>query len=204
MSVMINLLPWREVKRERQTRRFYVLLVAMLVLGTGLSALLAQYYQAELEAQRERNRYITTQTRQLEADIRALRGYQDDASALSDQLALFQTLQKERVQTVHLFNGVTQSLADGVVYRRLARSGDTLSATADAGSNRQASEQLRRIEQMPGLGVPVLAEIRSEGARQVFRFDVQQQDVALERDAADDAAEDAAEEDSGQPSGGAP
>lgn len=184
MSVMINLLPWREEKRQRQTRRFHLLLVAMLVLGTALGFLAAQLYQAELEAQRERNRYITEQTRQLEADIREVRGYEEDATELSDQLVLFQTLQNERVKTVRVFNEIAQSVANGVIYQRLSRRGDTLSATAEAGSDRQVSEQLRRIEQMPGLGVPTFTEVESDrdSARRVFRFDVNQQSVTSNGD----------------------
>ncbi|MDR5899198.1 PilN domain-containing protein [Halomonas vilamensis] len=184
MSAMINLLPWREEKRQRQTRRFHLLLVAMLVLGTALGFLVARFYQAELEAQRERNRYITEQTRQLEADIREVRNYEEDATELSDQLALFQTLQQERVKTVRVFNEIAQSVANGVIYQSLSRSGDTLSATAEAGSERQVSEQLRHIEQMPGLGVPTFTEVESDSdsARRVFRFEVKQQSVAPQPD----------------------
>ncbi|NYS61602.1 PilN domain-containing protein [Vreelandella salicampi] len=184
MSVMINLLPWREEKRQRQTRRFHLLLVAMLVLGTALGFLVARLYQAELEAQRERNHYITEQSRQLEANISEVRGYEEDAAELSDQLALFQTLQNERVKTVRVFNEIAQSVASGVIYQRLSRRGDTLSATAEAGSDRQVSEQLRRIEKMPGLGVPQFTEVESDSdsARRIFRFEVNQQSVTPKDD----------------------
>ncbi|MYL23349.1 fimbrial assembly protein [Halomonas alkaliantarctica] len=184
MSVMINLLPWREERRQRQTRRFHILLVAMLVLGTALGFVVARLYQAELEAQRERNRYITAQIQELEADISEVRGYEEDAVELSNQLELFQKLQNERIKTVRVFNEIAQSVANGVIYQRLSRSGDTLSATAEAGSDRQVSEQLRRIEQMPGLGVAQFTELESDSdsARRVFRFEVKQQSVASDDD----------------------
>jgi type IV pilus assembly protein PilN len=181
---MINLLPWREERRQKQTRRFHLLLVAMLVLGTALGFLVARLYQAELEAQRERNRFITAQTRQLEAEISDVRGYEEEAIELSDQLELFQTLQNERAKTVRVFNEIAQSVANGVIYQRLSRRGDTLSATAEAGSDRQVSEQLRRIEQMPGFGVPTFTEVESDSdsARRVFRFEVNQQSVTAKGD----------------------
>lgn len=189
MSVMINLLPWREEKRQRQTRRFHLLLVAMLVLGTAMGFLVARLYQAELEAQRERNHYITEQSRQLEANIREVRGYEEDAAELSDQLALFQTLQNERVKTVRVFNEIARSVVNGVIYQRLSRNGDTLSAMAGAGSDRQVSEQLRRIEKMPGLGVPRFTEVESDSdsARRIFRFEVNQQSVTPKDDEAADS-----------------
>ncbi|WP_075878679.1 PilN domain-containing protein [Vreelandella massiliensis] len=200
MSVMINLLPWREERRQRQTRRFHILLVAMLVLGTALGFVVARLYQAELETQRERNRYITAQIQELEADISEVRGYEEDAVELSNQLELFQTLQNERIKTVRVFNEIAQSVANGVIYQRLSRSGDTLSATAEAGSDRQVSEQLRRIEQMPGLGVAQFTELESDSdsARRVFRFEVKQQSVASDDDGTADGDADGDAEGSDQ------
>lgn len=58
MSLTINLLAWREARRERRTRRFQLLLLAMLMVGSGLGFGVARYYQAELGAQSQRNDYI--------------------------------------------------------------------------------------------------------------------------------------------------
>ena len=71
---------------------------------------------------------------------------------------------------------MAESVANGVIYQRLAKNGNTVSVTAVAGSERQVSEQLRRIADLPGLAVPSLSAVESEqnGSGRVFRFEVEQ------------------------------
>jgi len=183
MSVIINLLPWREVRRERRTRHIQLLLVSMLILGIGLGFGVARYYQSAFEAQEARNQYILQQTEQLDKDISDVRRYEEQVAQINEQLALFQSLQHERVQTVQLFNAVAQSMVPGIVYQHLERSGETISVTARAGTDRQVSEQLRRIALAPALGVPALSEVENaageEAAGRQFRFVVEQRGNAV-------------------------
>ncbi|WNK19526.1 fimbrial assembly protein [Halomonas piscis] len=175
MSVRINLLPWRAARRERRTRRVQLWLVGMLIAGTALGFGVARYYQAALDAQQERNQYIRQQTERLDEAIRDVTQYERQVEQFREQIALFASLQDERLQTIRLLNGVSQSVAQGVVYQRLARSDDEVSVTARAGSDRQISEQLRRIAQLPAMGVPRFSEVESESeTRRQFRFRVEQ------------------------------
>jgi type IV pilus assembly protein PilN len=178
MSVIINLLPWREVRRERRTRHIQLLLVSMLILGIGLGFGVARYYQSAFEAQEARNQYILQQTEQLDKDISDVRRYEEQVAQINEQLDLFRTLQNERLQTVRLFNAVAQSVVPGVVYQYLGRDRKAVSVTARAGTDRQVSEQLRRIALAPALGVPVLSEVENaagdDAVGRQFRFVVEQ------------------------------
>ncbi|WP_249976887.1 PilN domain-containing protein [Vreelandella olivaria] len=184
MSININLLPWREARREKRTRTFYGVLLFMLLMGVALGLGVSNIYQHQLAAQQQRNAFIATRIDRLNNEIVDVQRYQSDAERLSEQLRLFQALHNERINTVQLFNDLAASVVDGVVYQRLSRSDDRVSLSAVAGNERQVSEQLRQIANMPGLGVPVLSEVASgqgESAR-VFQFDVIQSST-------DDAAE---------------
>ena len=92
------------------------------------------------------------------------------------------------IGTVQLFNNIAASVVDGVVYQRLSRSGEQVSFSAMAGSERQVSDQLRQIASMPGFGVPQLSEVASgeDGTSRVFQFDVVQS-VAEEAAAEEEA-----------------
>ena len=85
---------------------------------------------------------------------------------------------------MQLFNDVAESVANGVIYQRLSKSGNNVSVTAVAGSERQVPEQLRRIAALPGLAVPSLLAVESEqnGSGRVFRFDVEQTATVLPQD----------------------
>ncbi|GAB2719729.1 PilN domain-containing protein [Halomonas garicola] len=193
MHVKINLLPWRAARRERRTRRVKLWLVAMLIAGTALGFGVARYYQAALEVQQERNQYIRQQTERLDKNIRDVKQYESQVNQFKEQIALFASLQDERLQTIRLLNAVSESVAQGVVYQHLARTDDEVSVTARAGSDRQISEQLRRIAQLPAMGVPRFSEVESESdtVRQ-FRFRVQQKRAGDDGMAAEDG--DTAEE----------
>jgi type IV pilus assembly protein PilN len=184
---MINLLPWREVRRERLTRRFYTLLVLTLLSGATLGGAIAFYYYAELEAQQQRNDFIRQQISQLDADIRRVSEFKSDADELSERLASYQNLQNARGATVALFNDISASMADGVVYQRLARNAQLLSVTAEAGTDRQVSEQLRRVAGEQRLGTPSLSEVEREAdsSRRLFRFEVRQTEMASGNEEAD-------------------
>ncbi|MEL7981695.1 PilN domain-containing protein [Vreelandella titanicae] len=181
MSMTINLLPWREAQRERRTRKFYVVVAGMLVVGVVLGLLVAHFYQLKLAAQQQRNAYISNHIERLNADIESVSRYSSDAERLGEQIAVFQALQTERMDAVQLFNDVAESVANGVIYQRLSKSGNNVSVTAVADSERQVSEQLRRIAALPGLAVPSLLAVESEqnGSGRVFRFDVEQTTAAL-------------------------
>lgn len=176
MSITINLLPWREAQREQRTRKFYAIVAGMLVFGVALGLMISQYYQLKLAAQEQRNAYVSDQIEQLNADIDGVSRYASDAERLGEQIAVFQALKAEQTNTVQLFNDVANSVANGVIYQRLAKSGNSVSVTAVAGSERQVSEQLRRIAALPGLGVPSLSAVENDqnGTGRLFRFDVNQ------------------------------
>ncbi|MFP3341306.1 PilN domain-containing protein [Vreelandella venusta] len=184
MSININLLPWREARREKRTRSFYGVVGLMLLAGVALGLGVSQLYQQQLSAQQQRNAYITQHIERLNNEIADVQRYQQTAARLGEQLTLFQTLQAERVSTVQLFNEIAASVVDGVVYQRLTRSGEQVSFSAMAGSERQVSDQLRQIASMPGLGVPLLSEVASgqDGNSRVFQFEVVQSSVADARE----------------------
>ena len=176
MSMNINLLPWREAQRERRTRQFYLIVACMLIVGVVLGLLISHYYQLKLAAQQQRNAYVSDHIERLNADIEGVSRYATDAERLGEQIAVFQALQSEQTDTVQLFNDVANSVANGVIYQRLAKNGNSVSVTAVAGSERQVSEQLRRIAALPGLGVPSLSAVESDqsSSGRLFRFDVEQ------------------------------
>ncbi|MGQ7260888.1 PilN domain-containing protein [Vreelandella sp. V005] len=180
----INLLPWREAQRERRTRKFYVAVAGMLVVGVALGLLISHYYQLKLAAQQQRNAYVSNHIERLNSEIEGVSRYTRDAERLGEQIAVFQALQSEQADTVQLLNDIANSVANGVIYQRLSKNGERVSVTAVAGSERQVSEQLRRIAALPGLGVPSLSAVESEqdGTGRVFRFDVEQTTPAPAQD----------------------
>lgn len=203
MSLMINLLPWRDARRERRARQFYLLLLGMLLVGGALGLGAAHYYQVRLEAQQQRNAHIRQQTQRLEEDISRVHEYRDRVDQLNQQLSLFRSLRDERVQTVRLFNAIAGSVESGVIYRQIAREGNTVRVTARAGTDRQVSAQLRRIGETPALEEPEFSRVESATEDEVsgrrFRFVVEQSQLKSTGDAVSEDSEGDADGDAMEP-----
>lgn len=179
MRIMINLLPWRDARRDKQTRGFYALLILALGLSAALGGTIAVYYSAQLERQLQRNTLIRQQLVKLDADISRVSDFKADASALGERLASYQALQLGRGDLVAVFNGISARMVEGVVFQRLSRTGSLFSVVANAGTEGQVSEQLRQMSTMQSMEAPRLSEVGRdrESAHRYFRFEMRQLDA---------------------------
>lgn len=189
MSIEINLLPWREARRERRSRRFMGGLVLSALLGGGGGWGMTLWYQQALEVQQQRNRYIETQTQQLDADIQAIRDYQAVREQMLTQIELIRELQFSRPQTVRVFNQLVESLEEGVYYTQLSRQGDQLRLRGLAETNRQVSDQMRAIEATEVFATPTLSEVQVADDSQRRHFDMSVLEVLGETAASAEADE---------------
>ncbi|HSH57754.1 MAG TPA: PilN domain-containing protein [Halomonas sp.] len=170
MTVEINLLPWREERRARRSRRFHVILVVAALLGLGGGYGMTWHYQQEVEAQRQRNAYVKAQSRQLDSVIREISELEQIHAEMLEQVQLFTELQSGRTQTVHIMNDLAMSLVDGVYYTRLERQGDALRLRGRAENNRQVSDQLRALALAASFNEPMLSEVEAEDGSGQRRF----------------------------------
>ncbi|MFY0989418.1 PilN domain-containing protein [Halomonas sp. C05BenzN] len=170
MTIEINLLPWREEIRARNSKRFFVALGLMAVLGLGGGYGMTWYYDQQFEVQQQRNAHIQAQSRELDTAIREISELEAIRERMLEQVQVFTDLQMGRTQTVHVFSDLTTSLVDGVHYTRLARQQDELSLAGLAESNRQVSDQLRALAAADTFSVPVLSEVEAEGEGENRRF----------------------------------
>ncbi|MCE8016703.1 fimbrial assembly protein [Halomonas sp. MCCC 1A17488] len=175
MTIEINLLAWREQQRARRSRRFYLALTVMALLGGAGGLGLTYHYDAALAAQRERNAHIQERMQQLDGDIRSIGEYEAIRERMIGQVQVFSDLQQGRSQTVRVFRDLTLSLVDGVHYLQMSRQGDQLRLTGRAESNHRVSEQMRALAAAPAFSEPVLSEVESDGgARRRFSLGVTQ------------------------------
>ncbi|HSP56783.1 MAG TPA: PilN domain-containing protein [Halomonas sp.] len=176
MTIEINLLPWREEVRGRRSRRFYLTLGLMALLGLGGGYAVSHYYAQQHELQQQRNLYIQDQSRQLDAAIRDISEIEAIREQMLEQVEIFTSLQLGRAQTVHVFNDLVTSLVDGVRYTSLRRQEDRLSLSGLAANNRQVSDQLRGLDAAASLSEPSLSEVEAqeEGQRRSFSLSVSQ------------------------------
>lgn len=171
MTIEINLLAWREARREQCSKRFQRVLGLSALVGIGAGWLVSAFYQHQLDVQQRRNHYIETQGQQLDRDITTLREFRETRERMLTQIELISQLQFSRPQTVRVFSQLVTSLEDGVYYTRVSREGERLRLAGLAETNRQVSDQMRALAAREVLGVPTLAEVETNDAG-LRRFDM--------------------------------
>lgn len=177
MTIEINLLPWREEQRERRSKRFYMALGLVVVLGIGGGYGMSWYYQQGVEAQRQRNAHIEARSRQFVPAIREVDELEQVRDQVVEQVRVFTELQNGRTQTVRVMSDLATSLVGGVYYTQLNRQGDNLRLSGVAESNRQVSDQLRALESAASFSEPMLSEVEAEhgSGQRSFSLSMRQQ-----------------------------
>lgn len=172
MTIDINLLPWREVQRERRSRRFLVILSLAALLGAVGAWGLSLWYEQALDAQQRRNDHVLMQIQHLDKDIKAIHDYQALRERMLAQIELIGELQASRPQTVRVFNQLATSLEEGVYYTQLSRQGQRLDIVGLAETNRQVSDQMRALAATEVFATPTLSEVQADEASGHRRFDM--------------------------------
>lgn len=170
MTVEINLLPWREARRVRRTRRFHVALGLLAMVGLGAGYGVSGYYQQQASAQQQRNAHIEAQSRQLDTAIREVRRLEEAREQVLDQMEVFAALQAGRAQTLHVMRELTASLVEGVHYVQLERQGNRLRLSGMAENSWQVADQLRALDAAETFTEPALSEVEATGSGEQQRF----------------------------------
>ena len=155
----INLLPWRDWRRERARRSFFLSLGLAAMLAVAATAGLGWRLDRESQQLDRRNDYLRERIAGLDrriADIAELNG---EADQVLSRLAAARALQGNRYAMVHVFDALARAVADGAHYTSVSMAGDLISASGAAASNDQVSALMRRIEDSRWFAEPSLKSI---------------------------------------------
>lgn len=170
--IYINLLPWREKRRQQRQTQFYAMVGAAVALGVGLVFAAHLYMGARIEHQEQRNQLLQAEIRTLDRQIARIRELDRQRQNLIDRIEVIQTLQASRPEAVHLFDQLVLTLPEGTFYRELRQERNRLRMVGRAESNARISALMRRVDASPWLRDSTLQiiETRQEGRLQVRDF----------------------------------
>lgn len=177
--IQINLLPWRDRRREHRQKQFFAVLGGAVVVGGLLVFAAYAFMNAQIDNQNARNQMLQSEIRVLDRQIARIRELDEQRQMLNDRIEVIQTLQASRPEAVHLFDQLVLSLPPGMYFRELRREGDRLRLVGRAESNARISALMRRVDASPWLSDSTLQiiETRQDGALQVRDFRVEARQV---------------------------
>jgi type IV pilus assembly protein PilN len=178
--IRINLLPHREVKRERRKKEFVSL--AAIVALAGAAAVFAGGFaiNQQVETQQDRNRFIKDESAKLDAQIAEIKTLRQEIAALRARQQAVENLQGDRTLPVRLFDELVRMTPEGVYLRVLRQDDLRVVLGGHAQTNERVAELLRNLsERSPWLERPELSEIKEitlpvvagqKEGRKVFEF----------------------------------
>lgn len=160
----INLLPWREERRQELKKQFIAVLFGVAVLGAGSVYLMNMQVEAEMQYQQSRNQFVTDETRKLDAQIAEIAELKKKRERLIERMNVIQDLQGNRPLAVHIFDEIARSVPDGAYYSSVEQKGEALTAIGFAESNTRISNLMRNLENSQSFTSPTLSKVSKQSS----------------------------------------
>jgi len=142
----INLLPWRDARREQLKQEFFANL-GVAVIGAGLLvALMYLSINSSITNQNSRNAYLQNHIDQLSSDVAEIDDLKKSRAQLIERMEIIQGLQGNRPVIVRIFDQFVKTLPDGLYYTHLQRIEQQVQIDGTAESNNRVSSLMRRLD----------------------------------------------------------
>jgi len=143
--VRVNLLPHRELKRQRQKQSFFLMTGLSVVAGAVLVFLVWSVLEGYLANQRDRNELIAAENRKLDIQIKEIATLRQEIDALRSRQKAVEDLQADRNQPVYLMDELTRQTPEGIYLRSIKQEDRKVTIAGWAASNERVSEFLRNL-----------------------------------------------------------
>lgn len=162
MNSRINLLPHREMRRERRKKDFLGAMVLAGILAAGAAFGVAVVIDQQIDAQRGRNDFIRAENARLDEQIKEIAALRAEIEALRARQEAVETLQANRTIPVHLMDELVTQLPEGLFLKSLRQDERKVTLIGLAQSNERISDLLRALaNDSPWLERPELVEIKA-------------------------------------------
>lgn len=160
----INLLPWREERREELKKEFLTVLTAVVVGALALLFLADRTYNHWIDGQTARNRYLQTNIDNLNKEVAEISELESKKEQLLERMKIIQALQGNRPIIVRVFDELVRTVPDGVFYRELTREKDVIKIEGTAESNNRVSSLMRKLDASDWFSNPNLIGVKASEA----------------------------------------
>jgi type IV pilus assembly protein PilN len=157
----INLLPWREERRQELKKEFLVTMALVVALGVGLVLLADRVVNSQIDNQNARNQYLQQNIKELDKQVAEIRNLQKRRNQLLDRMRVIQELQGNRPIIVRVLDQLVRTVPDGVFYTNLSTKGKRISISGIAESNNRVSSLMRRLDASDWLASPNLDKVQA-------------------------------------------
>ncbi len=157
----INLLPWREERRQERKKEFITACALVAALAVGIVLLADRVVNGQIENQKARNQYLTDNIKILDEQVAEIRELQKKRNQLIERMRVIQELQGNRPIIVRVLDQLVRTVPDGVFYTSLNTKEKIITINGVAESNNRVSSLMRRLDGSDWLANPNLDRVRA-------------------------------------------
>ena len=161
MTIRVNLLPHREIRRRRQQKQFVITLGAVVALAAAIWLMVHTTLSSSYENQLQRNKYLTDEIAKLDKEIEDIKKLREMTAALLARKKVVETLQSNRAEVVHLLDELARQLPEGIYLKAIKQTGNKVTINGYTQSQARVSTLMRNLEASPHLENANLVEIKA-------------------------------------------
>jgi type IV pilus assembly protein PilN len=160
----INLLPWRENRRQLNKTQFFLVLGGSALLAVLLLVLAMSLINSAISHQNSRNAYLTAQINKINKEVAEIKSLEARRQQLLDRMTIIQDLQGTRPLIVRVFDEMVRTLPDGLFYTSVSRRGGLIDIQGIAESNNRVSSLMRSLDASLWFADPNLTAVSAASA----------------------------------------
>lgn len=186
----INLLPWREEKRQEYKQRFYGMVVLGVLVAIGLQWFGSLYIDHLKTQQKARNQQLQAYVQELDKQLINLKAIEAKHKSILTRLRLVESLQNERNKTTNFMNLMPELVPEGVYVDKMKMNGrdveiggisDSTARLATMLDNFENSAWLMNIEMHSIVSGKVVFGKKFQTVKVSFRFESKPLEVGLDK-----------------------
>ena len=142
----INLLPWREERREERQQHFFAAVGAGVIFAAAVLYGVVFFANSLIDEQNGRNSFLNTEITVLDKKIKEIKTLEEERDRLLARMQVIQELQTSRPKVVKVFDALVRTVPEGIHLEKVARQGDALTVNGVAQSNARVSVFMRKLD----------------------------------------------------------
>lgn len=167
--IKINLLPYREEIKQRKRQQFKILMLSLLLIGVGLSAIAYLAINNAISDQESRNAFLEAEITKLDNDLGEIKKLQQEKENFLAKKQKVEELQEKRSQAAYIIDSLNVVIPDNTYITSLdAENPTSYKITGRAISDNKIAMFMRSL---PSTGIfmqPELLEIKKIDNYQEF------------------------------------
>jgi len=164
--IRINLLPYRQEKREAQQREFNMMVGFTAIASAACIFLATNFIDHQIESQQARNERLDQEIASLDKEIADIKDLKTQIKLMIARKEVVENLQTNRNQSVVMLDELSRQLPDGMFYHSIKQEGKKITLEGVADTNARVATMVHNLNDSKWLTSPVLIEIKAVEADQ--------------------------------------